>query len=515
MEGGILMMDHLLTWIIFLPLVGALAILSLGAGATRTIKIVALATTGLTFLLSLLLWTHFVPSVEFSYQETVRWIPSLNIYYRIGIDGVSLLLILLTTLLMPLAVLASWKEITHRLKEYMFVMLVLETGMIGTFAALDIFLFYVFWEVMLIPMYFLIGIWGSGRRLMASIKFVLFTMVGSLLMLVAILYGYSASDSSFALVHWYQIPFTMQEQTWLFAAFALAFAIKVPIFPLHTWLPDAHTEAPTAGSVILAGVLLKMGTYGFYRFAMPLFPDAVHQFAPAIMILAVVGIIYGALVAMVQPDMKRLIAYSSVSHLGFVILGLFALNARGANGAVMQMISHGLSTGALFLLVGMIYFRRHTRLIADYGGIAKIVPLYTFFFIFVSLSSIGLPGLNNFVGEFLILLGSFEAKRWAGILAVTGVVFGAVYMLWLVERVFFGPIKHEENKNLKDLGWREVAILVPLCLLMVFIGIYPKPFLEKIKQSTSVFLQLSQRTLNPLSLDGVSLKLSPPLQKGD
>ena len=489
------MENSLLSGLIFLPLIGALVILALPATATRAIRWISLAFTLLVFCLSLVLLNRFTPDVEFAFVETLRWVPSFNIYYRIGVDGVSLLLIVLTTFLMPLVVISSWKEIQKHLKEYMFLMLVLETGMIGTFAALDVFLFYVFWEVMLIPMYFLIGVWGSSRRLMASIKFVLYTMVGSLLMLVAILYSYNVADSSFSLVHWYQVPFGLKEQILLFSAFALAFAIKVPVFPLHTWLPDAHTEAPTAGSVILAGVLLKMGTYGFYRFAMPLFPDAVRIFAPWILLLGVIGIVYGALVAMVQPDMKRLIAYSSVSHLGFVMLGLFSLNMRGAEVAVLQMINHGLSTGALFLLVGMIYERQHTRLIADYGGIAKVVPLYSFFFLFVTLSSIGLPGLNNFVGEFLVLIGIFEANRWIAVVAVTGVVFGAIYMLWMVERVFFGKLKNEENKQIPDLGWREVLVLVPLCLLMVAIGVYPKPWLGKIHKSAEVFLNLSQRKL--------------------
>ena len=407
----------------------------------------------------------------------------------------SLLLILLTTFLMPIVLAASWREIQKSLKEYLILMLILETGMIGTFAALDLFLFYVFWEVMLIPMYFLIGIWGSGRRIMASFKFVLYTMVGSVLMLVAILYGYFKGGQTFSIIDWYQIPFSGSEQLWLFGAFALAFAIKVPMFPLHTWLPDAHTEAPTAGSVILAGVLLKMGTYGFFRFAMPMFPEAVTVCAPWIMGLAVVGIVYGALVSMVQPDIKRLVAYSSVSHLGFVMLGLFALTSKAVEGAVLQMINHGLSTGALFLLVGQLYERRHTRQIADYGGIAKVVPLYTFFFIFTSLASVGLPGLNGFVGEFLILLGTFQSHPWMAGISVTGVIFAAIYLLWMIERVFFGELKNEANKTIRDLGWREVAVLIPLCAFMLGIGVYPKPWLEKMNTATDVFLKLVQRNV--------------------
>lgn len=313
-------------------------------------------------------------------------------------------------------------------------------------------------------------------------------------MLVAILYGYFKGGQSFNFVDWLTIPFGLKEQLWLFLAFGLAFAIKVPLFPFHTWLPDAHTEAPTAGSVILAGVLLKMGTYGFYRFAMPFFPEAVRYFSPYILTLAVVGIVYGSLVAMVQKDVKRLVAYSSVAHLGFVILGLFALNQKGVEGAVLQMINHGLSTGALFLLVGMIYERRHTRQISAYGGIAAKVPVYAFFFIFVTLSSIGLPGLNNFVGEFLVLLGAFETKGIFGIVAVLGVVLSAIYMLWMVERVFFGKLEHEENKKLQDLGLREVLILVPLCLAMIGIGVYPKPIMNKMHSSTEAFLKLTMRT---------------------
>lgn len=487
--------QHLLTALIFLPLIGAVIILLLPRQETLSIKGTALVTTLFTLVLSGWAWGRFQGLPDFEFQEVVPWIPAFNIDYRLGIDGVSLLLIFLTNLLMPIVILSSWREIQKRIKEYMFLMLVLQTGMVGTFAALDLFLFYIFWELMLIPMYFLIGVWGSGKRIMAAFKFVIYTMVGSLLMLVAILYIYFKAGSSFSLLAWLQAPFTFTEQFWLFLAFALAFFIKVPLFPFHTWLPDAHTEAPTAGSVILAGILLKMGTYGLFRFAMPLFPDALSYFSPIILTLAVIGVVYGSLVAMVQKDVKRLVAYSSVAHLGFVILGLFALNHKGVEGSVLQMLNHGLSTGALFLLVGMIYERRHTRLIADYGGIAKILPLYTFFFIFVTLSSIGLPGLNNFVGEFMVLLGAFEAEPIFAAIAVLGVVLGAVYMLWMVERVFFGPVKLEENRGLRDLGWREVVVLVPLCLLMVGLGVYPKPLLKKMEASTDTFIKLSTRKI--------------------
>ncbi|MDO8494723.1 MAG: NADH-quinone oxidoreductase subunit M, partial [Deltaproteobacteria bacterium] len=331
----------------------------------------------------------------------------------------------------------------------------------------------------LIPMYFLIGVWGSGRKVMAAFKF--------------ILYSYFKAGSSYSDDDWLKLQHPFAQQYWLFLAFALAFAIKVPLFPLHTWLPDAHTEAPTAGSVILAGVLLKMGTYGFYRFAMPFYPEAVAYFTPVFMILSCIGIVYGSLVAMVQTDIKRLVAYSSVAHLGFVILGLFSLNQRGVEGAILQMINHGLSTGALFLLIGMLYDRRHTRLISDYGGIAKIVPLYTFFFIFVTVSSVGLPGLNNFIGEFMVLLGTFEANWIAAAVAVSGVILSVVYMLWMVERVFFGKVTHEANLSIKDLGWREVFVLAPLCIAMLWIGVYPNPLLMKIHASTEVFLKLVLR----------------------
>ena len=507
-----LITEHILSCVIFAPLVTAALLLLVPRRCEALLRTAAWIGSAATFVLSLHLWWHFKGTTDYEFAEIIPWVSSLNIFYRIGIDGVSLLLILLTTFLMPIVLLSSWREIQKSVKEYLILMLILETGMIGTFSALDLFVFYVFWEVMLIPMYFLVGIWGSKQRIMASFKFVLYTMIGSVLMLVAILYGYFKGGQTFSLIEWYQIPFTLQEQGWLFGAFALAFAIKVPMFPLHTWLPDAHTEAPTAGSVILAGVLLKMGTYGFFRFAIPLFPQAVALCAPYIMILSVIGIVYGALVAMVQPDIKRLVAYSSVSHLGFVMLGLFSLNTQAVSGAVLQMINHGLSTGALFLLVGQIYERRHTRQISDYGGIAKIVPLYTFFFLFASLASIGLPGLNGFVGEFLILLGAFQVKPTLVAVAVTGVILSAVYLLWMIERVFFGPVQHEENKTLKDLGWREVAVLVPLCIAMLAIGVYPKPWLGKINTATGVFLKLTQR--NVIASESAPSPIPPPSRGG-
>ena len=416
-----------------------------------------------------------------------------------GIDGFSLLLIMLTTFLTPLCVLATWDDIQHRVKEFMVCLLALMSGMIGVFVSLDLFLFYVFWEVMLIPMYLLIGVWGNpARRVYAAIKFFLFTMFGSLLMLVAILvlyfhYGKTTGTYTFDLLKLYGVSIPFNMQFWMFLAFGLAFAIKVPMFPFHTWLPDAHTEAPTVGSVILAAVLLKMGTYGFLRFNMPLFPEAAHYFVPLFSILALIGIVYGALVSMMQKDLKRLIAFSSVSHLGFVMLGLFTFTMPGVQGGIIQMINHGLSTGALFLIVGMIYERRHTRMIAEFGGLCTPMPVFAIIFMIVTLSSIGLPGLNGFVGEFLILLGTFQANKVYATIAATGVIFAACYMLWMFQRVMFGKVTNEKNKDLKDLSWREIAIFAPLILFIVWIGVYPSTFLDKTKASTENFLAMMEK----------------------
>ena len=480
--------------IVFTPLLAAFFLLLLPRRDEEGTRRIAFGASLLTFLLSLGLLARFDSSTaDFQFVERVPWIKDFGIQYAVGVDGISLFLVLLTTFLMPLVLLSSWGDVHERVKEYLFLFLLLETGMVGTFVAIDLFLFYVFWEVMLIPMYFLIGVWGGPRRIYAALKFLLYTMLGSLLMLVAILYLaylYNAQHGvvTFDLLRLYDLRIPAQAQLWLFAAFALSFAIKVPLFPFHTWLPDAHVEAPTGGSVILAGVLLKMGTYGFLRFAIPLFPEAAHAAVPAIMALAVIGIIYGALVAMVQPDLKKLIAYSSVSHLGFVVLGLFAFNVQGVEGAVYQMLNHGLSTGALFLLVGVVYERRHTRLISEYGGLWQQVPLYASIFLVVMLSSIGLPGLNGFVGEFLILLGAFKANIWAGGLAVAGVVLGAVYMLWMYQRVIFGPLKHAENKTLVDLSRREVVVFAPILALMLVMGLYPRPFLTRMEKSVEATL---------------------------
>ena len=485
----------ILTLLTFLPALGAVIIMLSNKSEVTQIRLTALVTTFMNFVFSLPIFFYFKSDYKgMQFVEQAPWIKEYGMSYFIGIDGISLLLILLTTFFAPICIVACWNDIKDKVKEFMICILLLETGMIGVFVSLDLFLFYVFWEVMLIPMYLLIGVWGNpARRIYAAIKFFLFTMLGSLLMLVAILFLYFYNHSvtgeyTFNLLKLYELSMPSHFQLWLFLAFFLAFAIKVPMFPFHTWLPDAHTEAPTVGSVLLAAVLLKMGTYGFLRFSMPLFPVASHDFVPLISILAIIGIIYGALVSMVQKDLKRLVAFSSVSHLGFVMLGLFALNMQGVQGGLIQMINHGLSTGALFLIVGMIYERRHTRMIADFGGLAKVMPVFAVFFMIVTLSSIGLPGLNGFVGEFLILVGTFKSNPVYAIFAASGVIFAAVYMLWMFQRVMFGEVTKEENKNLKDLSLREIGVLVPILILIVWIGVYPKTFLSKTETSINHFL---------------------------
>ena len=494
-----------LSLLIFLPVVGALILLCVPRARTQTLRMAALLFTILNFVWSLrIFWRFDSGSGAMQFVERFSWIPAYGIDYFIGIDGLSLFLVLLTTFLTPIVILASW-PIHERLKEYLFFMLALETGMIGAFVALDLFLFYVFWEVMLVPMYFLIGVWGGPRRIYAALKFVLYTMSGSLLMLVAIIYLATRNFQvtqilTFDLLRIYNLHLPYGEQIWLFLAFALSFAIKVPLFPFHTWLPDAHVEAPTAGSVILAGILLKMGTYGFLRFAIPLFPEAASAAAPFILSLAVIGIIYGALVAMMQADLKKLVAYSSVSHLGFVMLGLFAVNLQGIQGAIYQMLNHGLSTGALFLAVGMIYDRRHTRMIDDFGGLWKQIPLFSAIFLVITLSSIGLPGLNGFVGEFLILLGAFKNSPFWAAWAATGIVLGAIYMLWMFRRVIYGPLDRIENQKLQDLNFREIAILTPILVLIVFMGIYPQPFLSRMKPSVELMIQRIEGKQQPAAV---------------
>jgi NADH-quinone oxidoreductase subunit M len=471
-----------LTLVTFFPLLGAVLLMFVPRSQHETIKGVTLIISFITLLISIALYQLFDPHASgMQFEVNESWVTSLGINYHMGIDGISLLLIVLTTVLNVLCVIASWKSITHGVKGFYISMLLLATGMIGVFCSLDLFLFYVFWEVMLIPMYFIIGVWGGPRRVYAAIKFVLFTMFGSLLMLVALLYVYFqyqafAGEYTFDLLKITNMPLLgFREQLWLFGAFALAFAIKVPLFPFHTWLPDAHVQAPTVGSVILAGVLLKMGTYGFLRICMPIFPDATVAYLPYICILAIVAIIYGALVSMVQRDIKSLVAFSSVSHMGFVMLGLFTLNMQGVEGSVLQMLNHGISTGALFLVVGMIYERRHTRMIEDFGGLAKVMPVFATFFMIFTLSSIGLPFTNGFVGEFLILLGAFKTNMWYGIIAASGVILAACYMLWMYQRVVFGKVTKAENEKLTDLNGRERLVLIPLVLLVFWIGIYPAP----------------------------------------
>ncbi len=511
----------ILSWIVFLPLLGSLIILLLGKDRNNAVRWTALITALIDFVLTIILFCKFEganTNMQFVEGPFV-WIKSLGVTYSLGVDGISILLVALTPFLTAIAIASTWTSITENVKGFMISMLFLQTGMLGVFLATDLFLFYLFWEVMLVPMYFLIGIWGGGRKIYAALKFVLFTMFGSLLMLVAIimLYILSSPEPSLRttdLMTIINMQIAPDLQVWLFLAFALAFAIKVPLFPFHTWLPDAHVEAPTAGSVILAGVLLKMGTYGFLRFCLPLFPDASIQFIPLISILALIGIIYGALIAMVQKDVKSLVAYSSIAHLGFVMLGMFALNTQGVTGSILQMANHGVVTGALFLLVGMIYERRHTRLISDFGGIAHVMPLYATIFLIVTLASIGLPGTNGFVGEFLILLGTFKANPVYAAIGTAGIVLAAVYMLWMVQRVFFGKCDKDENKKLIDLNWREIVLAVPLIIMIFWIGIYPKPFIEKIEPTVNKVIELvkSKNTVDETSKNHPDL-LSDDVEK--
>jgi NADH-quinone oxidoreductase subunit M len=474
----------ILTLLIFLPSLAAVIAIFLNRERTRTLMGFSIAASTVVFLLSLWLLVGVDPgNPDMQLVEETSWIPKIGASYKIGVDGLSLLLVLLTTFLTPICLLSSWNSIQEKVKEYVIAMLVLETGMIGVFLALDLFLFYIFWEVMLVPMYFIIGIWGGPRKVYAAIKFVLFTLAGSVLMLVGILVLYFMHSAqtgvqTFDLQQLYATTIPLKPQLYLFGAFFLAFAIKVPLFPLHTWLPDAHVQAPTAGSVILAGVLLKMGTYGLLRFCLPLFPQASLELSPYVIALAVIGIVYGALVSMVQKDIKSLVAYSSVSHLGFVVLGIFIANVQATQGSMIQMINHGLSTGALFLIVGMIYERRHTRLISEFGGIAAKIPVFTVFFLIVMLSSIGLPGLNGFVGEFLILAGTFRENVPMAVLAATGVILAAGYMLWMYRRVMHGEITNPENEKLKDLSGREKIVLIPVVLVIFAIGVFPRTFLS-------------------------------------
>ena len=470
----------------FFPLVGVLVMFFIPAAQKEALRWTALITSILTFGFSIWMLTLFQasnPELQLGFNLPWIQVAGWNISFAMGVDGLSILLVLLTTFLTPLSILSTWTAVEDHVKDFMLFFLLLEVGMIGVFLSQDLFLFYIFWEFSLVPMYLLIGIWGGPRRIYAALKFFLYTMAGSILMLLAILwlgiYGKTFSVPELTAMT-NSIPANVQ--MWLFLAFAAAFAIKVPMWPLHSWLPDAHVEAPTAGSVILAGILLKMGTYGFLRFNLQLFPDATVKAAPWMALLAVIGIIYGAAVSFAQKDVKKLVAYSSVTHLGFVMLGLFALNQQGLQGSILQMINHGVSTGALFLLVGMLYERRHTRDFDAFGGLWKIMPVYGALFLIVALSSMGLPGLNGFVGEFTILLGAFGSKAigspWFAMIAAIGVIMAAIYILYLYQRIFLGPINKEENKQLLDLNWREIATIVPLLVVIFWIGLYPKPFFD-------------------------------------
>ena len=495
---------------LFLPLLGAIILLFFNKDNVKAIKSSTLFISILTFAASLPLFFSFNqqdPGFQFVFE--MSWIPAFDAGFRIGLDGMSLLLVMLTTFITPIAIMSSFESIKKRHKSYYIMILLLQFGMTGVFVSLDIFLFYIFWELILIPMYFIIGIWGGKDKIYAAVKFFLFTVVGSLFMLVAIVWlgSYTGSTilglesgftTNFMVIREVSNQIPMDIQKWLFGAFALSFLIKVPIFPLHTWLPDAHTEAPTPGSVILAGVLLKMGTYGLVRFNVDLFPNASIEYAPFISTLAVIGIVYGALVALVQTDVKRLVAYSSVSHLGFVVLGIFSLTAEGIQGAVIQMVNHGLSTGMLFLLVGMLYERRHTRSISEYGGIARVMPNYAVFFGIAMFASVGLPSLNGFVGEYLTLLGAFKSpflnSWWYTIIGTTGVIFAAAYLLWMYQRVFFGTNDNPKNHHLQDVTAFEKAMLIPIVIFIVWIGIYPSTFLKVSENSTRALINKVENT---------------------
>ena len=488
----------LLSALILLPLVGALAILLFTRGQSedtaKEARYIALFTALLTFGVSLLLWVGFDPSTaEFQFVESRSWFVGLNISYQLGIDGISLFMVLLTTFLIPVCVLCSWESITMRTRAFMVNFLILESMVVGVFCALDAVMFYLFFEGMLIPMYLIIGIWGGKNRIYAAYKFFLYTLAGSVLFLVAIIYLYLQFGTTSIPEFIKQAPgLPLHVQQWLWLAMLASFAVKVPMWPVHTWLPDAHVQAPTAGSVILAGILLKMGAYGFLRFSLPMLPDASHHFTWLVYTLSIIAVVYTSLVALVQTDMKKLIAYSSVAHMGFVTIGIFAMNLQGLQGAMIQMISHGLVSGALFLCVGVVYDRMHTREIASYGGVVNVMPRYALYFMFFTMASVGLPSTSGFVGEFLILLGAFKANTWVALLATTGVVLGAAYMLWLYRRVIFGDITNEEVRHMPDMNIREIVFFVPLVLMVLWIGLYPKPYLHAMDASMQNLIKQTQ-----------------------
>ena len=509
--------------LLVIPLLGALAVMAGGraaegedevlTGAANRPRLLATVAFAVEFVLSLGLWFAFDPAVK-GWQQSfdLQWIPSWGVRFTLGLDGIALMMVLLTTFIMLLAAIGSWTSVRQKTSSYYALLLVLTTGMLGVFMALDLFLFYAMWEVMLVPMYFIVGIWGGQRRIYASLKFFIYTMIGSLLMLVGIIYlGLAAQQPH--LVHgapvviggavemipnfsydaiMAQVQLSPQAGMWLFGAFFLAFAVKVPMFPFHTWLPDAHVEAPTAGSVVLAAIMLKLGTFGFLRLAVPLFPSAAMNptVRGLVLTLAVIGIVYGALVSLVQPDFKKLVAYSSVSHLGFVMLGIFALTVQSVQGALMVMINHGLSTGALFFLIGMIYERRHTRLIAAYGGIARVVPLFSTILVFVSLSSIGVPGTNGFIGEFLVLIGAYRTYPVLAVIAATSVIIAAAYMLWAVQRILFNPLDKPENEHIPDMNRRELLLMAPLVAGIIWLGVYPAPVLRRLQPAAEEFVRI-------------------------
>ncbi len=479
----------ILSTLIFLPVAGAALLLIISRSNENLIKWTSLIVSIVTFILSIPLFTTFNKSTHLmQFVERHEWIPSWNITYYLGIDGISILLVLLSTLVTILCVLISWDAIKTKVKEFYISILLMEGAMIGVFCSLDFVLFYLFWEAMLIPMYLLIGVWGGPNRIYAAVKFFLYTLVGSVLMLVGIIVLCFYAGKTFSILELMTKTYPYNMQFWLFWAFFAAFAVKVPMFPVHTWLPDAHTEAPTAGSVVLAAVLIKMGAYGFLRFSLPLFPEASKAMTPVMLVLSVIAIIYGAIICLAQTDLKRLIAYSSVSHMGFVTLGIFALNTQGMEGGILQMINHGIVTGALFLSVGIIYERTHSRQIADHGGVATVMPVYAAAFMVFTLASIGLPGTNGFIGEFLIILGGFAARQWAGVLAATGIIIGAAYMLWLYQRLFFMEV-NKKVIGLDDMNTREFITLLPMIILIFWIGVYPNAFLGFMHESVQHLLE--------------------------